>query len=480
MNLRLKMMDERSTTVREFLSTTRLGELSPTSTVDDRISIVEEVVSGLDSAGVDEVVKVAVRGQVIAALKRAGETGAARLYDTVAQSARRSASAASMSLVPADPEPWPESVNGSELLNDLADYIDRHLVLPRGVAIAMAAWSMATWCVAHLFCAPILALLSPTKQSGKTLALSILRRLVKRPFPITDVTTAGTFRVMHEYRPTMLWDEAECLGQRGNGRQIGILNSGYQRGTPVVRCVGEDNTPEVFDPFGFRAVGAIGTLASTLLDRSIIIPLTRAPRRQDGDTIVMTDEHGNPKQLFDEFTADAETLALRRRILRWADENGGDVGRRSAAPETMQSWLGFRGSRNWAPLFEIGRRCGEAEFDRLLEASRNLTALRALTDDDEGEMLIRDVADAFADTGAEDLTSTELASMLAEREDRPWCEHARGRPLTAHGLSRLLHPFGIAPAQFRSVQKRKKIRGYSRAQFERLFESFGIAMDSAA
>jgi hypothetical protein len=284
---------------------------------------------------------------------------------------------------------------------------------------------------------------------------------------------------MHEYHPTLLWDEAECLGQRGNGQQIGILNSGYQRGTPVFRCVGDDSMPEAFDPFGFRAVGAIGTLASTLLDRSIIIPLKRAPRRRDGDTIVMTDEQGNLRELFDEYTADAETLALRRRIVRWAEDNGHDVGRKSAAPDTMQSWLGFRGSRNWAPLLEIGRRSGEAEYDRLLEASRDLTAMCALTDEDEREMLVRDIAEAFGETGAEDLNSTELAAILAEREDRPWCEYARGRPLTPHGLSGLLRPFGIAPTQFRSVRK-GKIRGYSRTQFEHLFESFGLAVDSAA
>lgn len=475
----VRMAFQRNTTIEDFLRTTRVKELSPTTTVDERIAILEDVAAHMDSADLDDVFRVAVRGQVIAALKESGETSAARLYDSVVRSATRSSAAGSMSLIPADPEPWPEPVDGADLLTDIADYVDRYLVLPAGAAIVIAAWSMATWCVDHLFFAPILALLSPTKQSGKTLALSILRRLVKRPLPITDVTTAGTFRVMHVYRPTLLWDEAECLGQRGNAQQIGILNSGYQRGTPVFRCVGEDNMPEAFHPFGFRAVGAIGTLASTLIDRSIIIPLKRAPRRRDGDTIVMTDEQGNPKELFDEYTANAETLVLRRRIARWAEENGYDVGRNSAAPETMQSWLGFRGSRNWAPLLEIGRRSAEAQYERLLGASRNLTELCALTDDDEREMLIRDIADVFRSTGADDLGSTELASILAKREDRPWCEYAGGRPLTPHRLSRLLQPFGIKPTQFRSPQK-GKIRGYSRTQFDQVFRSFDIDLDPAA
>lgn len=470
------MTKDATTPIEQFLASTRISDLSSDSRVDERVEIVREIASRIQDAEPDEVFRAGVREEVISALKSAGVTGAARLFDSALQSARRVGAASSMSIIPPDPEPWPEMVEGSELLREVEQYIARYLVLPADAAIVLAAWAMATWCVGHVVIAPILAFLSPTKQSGKTLALAILRRLVMRPLSITDVTTAGTFRVMHEYRPTLLWDEAECLGQKGNGQQISIMNAGYQRGTPVFRCVGDDNTPEAFDPFGFRAVGAIGTLASTLLDRSIVIPMKRAPKRHDGDSIFLTDEQGARKAAFNDYTADEDTLDLRRRIARWARDNGPEVGRASAAPERMQSWLGFRGSRNWAVLFEIGRRCGGESQEALIEASRELATMSRLADGDERERLVHDVADVFAETGAVELSSADLARKLAGQEDSPWCEYSGGRALTPHKLSLLLRPFGIAPTQFRSPRA-GKIRGYTRHQFNPVFQAFGISAE---
>lgn len=473
------MANKRSMTVQQFLDSTRLKELTPECTADERLSIVEEVAALLQSGQTDESFLNVVRGEVISALKSAGAPSSVRLFDSAMQSAKCSMSASSDDLIPDDPEPWPDPVDGSELLREIAAYLDRFVVLPAGSAIVIAAWSMATWCVGHLFTAPILALLSPTKQSGKTLTLSIIRRLVMRPLAVTSVTTAGTFRIMNEYSPTLLWDEAEALGRKGNPQQIGILNSGYQRGTAVIRCVGDENLPQAFNPFGFRAVGAIGTLAPTLLDRSIVIPMKRAPKLLVGTGMVMTDDDGTLKQVFNEYSADAETAEIRRKLARWTSDHCQAVGRAAAAPEEMQAWLGFRGSRNWAALFEIGRLAGGDTYQRLITASQALTGMCELTDDDEREKLVVDIAEVFQDTGEKELSSADLVRRLSAKEDSPWCEYAGGRPLTPHKLSLLLRPFGIAPEQFRSARQ-GKIRGYTVDQFESVFQSFGITLDDAA
>jgi putative DNA primase/helicase len=46
----------------------------------------------------------------------------------------------------APPIPWPEPVNGSELLNDIARFLSRYVFLPPGAADAIAAWTLHTFC----------------------------------------------------------------------------------------------------------------------------------------------------------------------------------------------------------------------------------------------------------------------------------------------------------------------------------------------
>jgi hypothetical protein len=286
------------------------------------------------------------------------------------------------------------------------------------------------------------------------------------------VTTAATFRVNDYFRPTMLWDEAEKLSDHSNKQQIGILNAGYRRGTPIVRCMGEDATPELYDPFGMRALGAIGTLAATLLDRSIVIPMARAPKRYEGDNILMIDSAGHVKERFDEYSADEDTALIRRKLARWSDDHSGAIGRAVSTTPPMLRWLGLRGSQNWAPLIEIGNRAGEDVHRRLIEASKALTKMSLREADDIRELLILDIEEAFASNG-EELGSTKLAELLGDDTDSPWSEYSRGRPLTPRMLSDLLRPFGIAPVQFRSG-RHGKIRGYTKHQFREVFRQYGV------
>ncbi len=39
-----------------------------------------------------------------------------------------------------DPEPWPEPVDGADLLDRIVDAVNAHMVMPRGAAESMALW----------------------------------------------------------------------------------------------------------------------------------------------------------------------------------------------------------------------------------------------------------------------------------------------------------------------------------------------------
>ncbi len=175
----------------------------------------------------------------------------------------------------ADPELWPESVDGAVLLAALAQTFTRFAVLAEGAATAFALWTVFAHAHDAADVSPLLALVSPEKRCGKTTALTVLSRLVPRPLAASNITPAALFRAVEKWRPTLLVDEADSfLREREELR--GILNAGHTRGTAyVIRTVGEDHEPAKFSTWGPKAVALIGNLTDTLQDRSIVVPMQR-------------------------------------------------------------------------------------------------------------------------------------------------------------------------------------------------------------
>ncbi|MCH7539827.1 MAG: DUF3631 domain-containing protein, partial [Proteobacteria bacterium] len=68
------------------------------------------------------------------------------------------------------------------------------------------------------------------------------------------------------------------------------------------------------------------------------------------------------------------------------------------------------------------------------------------------------------------IASSDLAAALAEREDRPWPEWRRGKPITPRQIARLLEPFGIKPAARRDGGT--VFKGYTKAQFVDVFTRY--------
>ena len=68
------------------------------------------------------------------------------------------------------------------------------------------------------------------KAAGKTTALDVLRELVARPLPTSNVTVSAVFRTIEIANPTLLIDEADTF-LKENEELRGILNSGHRKGS---------------------------------------------------------------------------------------------------------------------------------------------------------------------------------------------------------------------------------------------------------
>ena len=93
-------------------------------------------------------------------------------------------------------EPWPEPVNGTDLLSDLTSILTRHCILPEGAAAVVALWIMHSYVYDAFDFSPILAIMSPEKRCGKTTLMRILLHLVYKPLQGSSIKTAVLFRAI--------------------------------------------------------------------------------------------------------------------------------------------------------------------------------------------------------------------------------------------------------------------------------------------
>ena len=170
-------------------------------------------------------------------------------------------------------EPWPDPINGADLLDEICNAVKRYLVLPEGSAETIALWVVHTHAFQCFEHTPRLAITSPEKGCGKTKTLDILESLFHVHWQLRT-TSAAIFRTIEKAVPTLLVDEADTF-LKDNNELRGILNDGHKRGGQTIRPVGENHEPRQFSTLGPAAIAMIGRLPDTLEDRSVSIALRR-------------------------------------------------------------------------------------------------------------------------------------------------------------------------------------------------------------
>ncbi len=355
--------------------------------------------------------------------------------------------------------PWDDPVDGADLLDAIADHLRRYVVLPDHAADAVAAWEVCTWLHETVYFAPILALLSPTKRSGKTLLFDLLMPIAYRGHLTVGVgvTPAVLFRLTDKYQPTLFIDEAEKLSSDKEARDvIGMINTGYRRGAKVWRCEGERFEPREFDAYGFRALAAIGRLWDTVTDRAIVIPILRKAKTAS-------------VARFQAQRAEQEGKTLARQIARWTADKRSAI--EAALPITTRpEWLHDRACDNWSSLFAVGAVAGRDWSARLLLAAKALSAT-AEDDGDRGVLLLADLKSIFMEQGQPVfITTADLLKALVALEESPWGD-LNSKELTGQGLAARLKPFGIKPAKPRRAGS-EIVRGYDLVAFADAFQRF--------
>ncbi|MBF0612803.1 MAG: DUF3631 domain-containing protein [Magnetococcales bacterium] len=354
------------------------------------------------------------------------------------------------------PKPWPEPVDGGELLADLARVLTRHVRMEPGCPTAVALWVLHTHAFGSAQISPRLAITSPEKRCGKSTLLTVLGGLVPKPLHVANVTAAAIFRTIEAHQPTLLIDEADTFLD-GKEDLRGILNSGHNKATAfVIRVSGEELEPRTFTTWSPMAIAAIGKLPETLMDRSIIISMRRKLSSEKVERLRL-DRMNHLNE-------------LARKAARWAADNSLRV--LDQEPE-VPDFLSDRAADNWRTLLAITDTVGGTWPERARRAIQELNGEPC--EEDGGslkETLLQDIEVIFAQMMVETIATEDLINRLIGKSfsHRPWATFDHGKPITPRGLANLLKPFGVRPKDFRI--RGQVLKGYSKAGFTDAFSRY--------
>jgi len=356
-------------------------------------------------------------------------------------------------------EPWEEPVSGLALAEAVRADFMRYVIADQEALDTLTVWTLGTYVydVFQIWAKAFLS--SPERRCGKSTTLTVIEANVSRALMASSISASALFRAVDLWRPSLILDEADRL-PKDNEDLIAVINAGHMRRTAVIIRnvpVGDSYEPRKFSVWAPMVLAAIGRMADTIMDRSIVIPMRRKLPHETSAKV--------PPDLFE------RCLDRRRQCLRWALDATIAL---AEARVTLPAHGNDRALDNWTPLYAIAKTLGGDWPARISHAFAHLAVADGDQDETAGPMLLGDVRSVFEDKRTSKIWSADLVAALVAMEDRPWCEWKRGKPMTQNSLSRLLAPYKVRSGNVRIGPT--VARGYTLDDFR---DTFGRYLTTA-
>lgn len=328
-------------------------------------------------------------------------------------------------------------ITGSEILDDIDDFLRRFVVFPDSEysSVAVVLFAAHTHGVESFYVTPRLILDSAEPESGKTRVLELLALLCRNPKMTFNTTVAALYRRLQDGMLTVLLDEADAIWSAKAGPQAeelrAFVNSGYKRGATVDRCVGDGAKIKVveFPVFAPVAIAGIaGNMPATVTTRGITIHMRR---RAPG-------EHVEP---YEEQDVKPEADQLRAQLSQWIEDISAEL---QAARPVMPPGVADRKAEIWRALIAIADAAG-GDWPKRARAACEHFALGTASNTSFGIRLLADIKTILG--GNDRMPTVQLLEKLCELEEAPW-GNLRGKPLDARGLASHLRKYEVTPATF--------------------------------
>ncbi|MCT9812290.1 DUF3631 domain-containing protein [Acidovorax sp. Be4] len=356
-----------------------------------------------------------------------------------------------------NPVPLDHEVDRGELMRDLIGAIKTYVVISDHAALAVALWAINTWCYEQFARCPLLLINAPERECGKTQLLKVVEMLVHKPIETANITLAALFRLINNYKPTLLIDEADTFMQ-GKNEMAGVVNKGYERGGVVLRVEsdGKELVECAYQVHGPKAMAGIMLerhLQDATMSRGIQIPLKRktkddsVKRLRSADPMVFSNLRSRIKKL-----VDSEKATL---VKGWSE-----------LPESLSD----RQQDNWESLLAIAH-CFGNEWYAKAHAAAVQNCIETTPPKSSSNQLLEDIREVLSDYERQHIPSVELLDKLTGNQDMDWCSYNHGQPIKARQLAKFMSAYGI---KTKTVRMRADYtpKGYEVREFEDAFARY--------
>lgn len=139
-----------------------------------------------------------------------------------------------------------------DLLQQVQEFIHRYLQLPPSYEAVSALYVLLSWVYEFAPSLPYLRVIGDW-GTGKTRFLQVVGSICFRPIFASGASTpAPIFRILDQYRGTLILDEADFKESSAWNDMVKILNNGYRPGFPVLRA---DKVNGRWRPRGYQVFG---------------------------------------------------------------------------------------------------------------------------------------------------------------------------------------------------------------------------------
>lgn len=203
----------------------------------------------------------------------------------------------------------PDGVEDGGDAVDIVDALKRHLHayidVPAHIEEFAAWYIMMSWIYDRLTTVSYFRFRGDT-GTGKSRCLDVVGRLCYKPMQMSGaVTPAPIYRMIRRWRGTLVMDEADFDDTSEKAEVVTVLNCGFEKGRPIIRCSKDDpDDLQVLPCFGPKVITTRQAFADKALESRCLTHITEETDRSD-----------IPSLLGDTFF-EAER-GLRRKLLHW-------------------------------------------------------------------------------------------------------------------------------------------------------------------
>lgn len=167
------------------------------------------------------------------------------------------------------------------LFKEIRTFIHRYLELPADFEEIASLYVLLTWVYEFAPSIPYLRVIGDW-GTGKTRFLQVAGAVCFRPIFASGATTpAPIFRILEQFRGTLVLDEADFKDSAAWTEMVKLLNNGYRPGMPVLRADKENGKwyPRSYQVFGPKLISTRFPFKDEALESrcltSEMLPLTR-------------------------------------------------------------------------------------------------------------------------------------------------------------------------------------------------------------